>query len=140
MSLSCTYPGVYLSETTDIPQTVNPATTSLTAFIGDFAQGPSDQAVLVSSWVRVVPKHVGPLLDTSQLGNEVSLKDFRKDIQIELYNQFGQLVIGYNLYRCWPSQYTPLPELNADANGVALASLTLEHEGFDRDLSVVAPA
>ena len=78
--------------------------------------------------------------NTSDLGNEVSLKDFRKDIQIELYNQAGQLVIRYNLYRCWPSQYTPLPELQAEANAVALASLTLEHEGFDRDLSVVPPA
>ena len=49
-------------------------------------------------------------------------------------------MIRYNLYRCWPSQYTPLPELQAEPNAVALASLTLEHEGFDRDLSVVPPA
>ena len=50
MSLSFTYPGVYLSETTNVPHTVNPATTSLTAFVGDYSKGPTDQAVLVSSW------------------------------------------------------------------------------------------
>ncbi len=52
MSLSFTYPGVYLSETTNVPHTVNPAATSLTAFVGDFAKGPTHQAVMVTSWVE----------------------------------------------------------------------------------------
>lgn len=77
--------------------------------------------------------------NTGQLGQEVSLADFRQDIQIELYNQAGQLVIRYNVYRCWPSQYTALPELSSSANVVALASLTLEHEGWDRDTTVTDP-
>lgn len=77
--------------------------------------------------------------NTQALGQEVSLADFRKNIQIELYNQAGQIVIRYNLYNCWPSQYTALPELASEANTVALASLTLEHEGWDRDTSVTAP-
>lgn len=78
--------------------------------------------------------------NTSKFGNEVSLKDFRKNIQIEVYNQAGQLAIRYNLYRCWPSEYTALPELSAQANVVALASLTLQHEGWDRDTSVQPPS
>lgn len=78
--------------------------------------------------------------NTNQFGSEVSLADFRKNIQIELYNQAGQLAIRYNLYRCWPSEYTALPELQAEANVVALASLTLQHEGWDRDTSVQPPA
>jgi len=77
--------------------------------------------------------------NTAQLGNEVSLADFRKDIQIELYNQAGQLVIRYNVYRCWPSEYVALPELSSSANVVALASLTLQHEGWDRDQTVTQP-
>jgi phage tail-like protein len=77
--------------------------------------------------------------NTGQLGQEVSLADFRKNIQLELYNQAGQLVIRYNVYNCWPSEYTALPELAADANVVALASLTLEHEGWDRDTTVKPP-
>ena len=39
------------------------------------------------------------------LGAEVSLKDFRKDITIEIYNEAGQLAIAYKVYRCWVSEY-----------------------------------
>jgi phage tail-like protein len=77
--------------------------------------------------------------NTSALGQEVSMADFRKPMQIELYNQGGVIVLRYNLYNCWPSEYTALPDLSSDANMIALASLTIEHEGWDRDLSVVAP-
>lgn len=77
--------------------------------------------------------------NTAQLGQEVSLADFRKDIQIEMYNQAGQLVLRYNVYRCWPSEYVALPELSSQANVVALARLTLQNEGWERDPSVTAP-
>jgi phage tail-like protein len=70
------------------------------------------------------------------LGAEVSLKDFRKDIIIEFYNEAGQLVQAYNVYRCWVSEYQALPELDANANAVAIQTLTIQHEGYDRDLSV----
>jgi len=73
------------------------------------------------------------------LGAEVSLKDFRKDIIIEVYNEAGQLVLAYNVYRCWPSEYQSLPELDANANAVAIQTLKLENEGWDRDTSVVEP-
>ncbi len=73
-------------------------------------------------------------------GAEVSLKDFRKDIVLELYNEAGQLVIAYFLYRCWPSAYSALPDLDANANAVALECLTVEVEGWERDLAVVEPA
>ncbi len=74
--------------------------------------------------------------NSGQLGQEVSLADFRKDISIELYNIAGQKVMAYNVYRCWPSAYVSLPELDALGNGVAIQSLTLENEGWERDMSV----
>jgi phage tail-like protein len=74
------------------------------------------------------------------LGAEVSLKDFRKDITIEFYNEAGQLAIAYHVYRCWPSEYTALPELDASANAVAIQSLRLENEGWERDQTVTEPA
>lgn len=77
--------------------------------------------------------------NTQALGEEVSLADFRKNIQIELYNQAGQIVTRYNIYNCWPSEYTALPDLDSEANTVALARLTLEHEGWDMDTSVSIP-
>ncbi len=75
----------------------------------------------------------------SGLGAEVSLKDFRKDILIEVYNEAGQLVIAYKVYGCWVSEYTALPELDASASAVAIQSLTLQHNGWERDYEVTEP-
>jgi phage tail-like protein len=75
----------------------------------------------------------------SGLGTEVSLKRFRKDIIIELYNEAGQIVLAYNLFRCWVSEYQPLPELDASGNGVAIQMIKIENEGFVRDTAVTEP-
>jgi phage tail-like protein len=75
----------------------------------------------------------------SGLGAEVSLKDFRKDIILELYNEAGQLAIAYKIYRCWVSEYEALPDLNANASAVAIQKITLENEGWERDYSVAEP-
>jgi len=74
------------------------------------------------------------------LGTEVSLKDFRKDITLELYNEAGQKVIAYNIFRCWVSEYVALPDLDANAAVVAIQRITLENEGWERDPAVVEPA
>lgn len=73
------------------------------------------------------------------LGSEVSLKDFRKDLIIELYNESGQKVIAYKVYRCWVSEYQAQPDLDANANAVAIQHLKLECEGWERDVSVAEP-
>lgn len=72
-------------------------------------------------------------------GSEVSLADFRKDIIIDVFNEAGQKVISYNVYRCWVSEYQALPDLDANANAVAIQHLKLENEGWDRDLAVTEP-
>jgi phage tail-like protein len=74
------------------------------------------------------------------LGAEVSLKNFRKDIIIEVYNEAGQLAIAYKIYRCWVSEYQAMPDLDANANAVAIQTLKLENEGWERDLEVVEPS
>lgn len=73
------------------------------------------------------------------LSSEVSLKDFRKDIRIEVYNEAGQLAVAYNVSRCWVSEYQSLPELDANANAVAIQTLKLENEGWVRDEAVKEP-
>ncbi|MCO8145599.1 phage tail protein [Rhodovulum tesquicola] len=73
------------------------------------------------------------------LGAEVALKDFRKDIIIEMYNEAGQLALAYSVYRCWVSEFQALPELDANANAVAIQSIKLENEGWLRDREVVEP-
>jgi len=75
----------------------------------------------------------------SGLGAEVSLKDFRKDIIIEFYNESGQLALAYKVYRCWCSEYQALPDLDANANAVAIQHIKLENEGWERDLDVSEP-
>ena len=76
----------------------------------------------------------------SGLGAEVSLKDFRKDIIIEVYNEAGQLALAYKVYRCWVSEFQALPDLDANANAVAIQSLKLENEGWERDYDVTEPS
>lgn len=75
----------------------------------------------------------------NQAGKEASLKDFRKDIIIELYNEAGQKVMAYKVYRCWVSEYTALPDLDASANAVAIQKIKLENEGWERDTEVKEP-
>jgi phage tail-like protein len=76
----------------------------------------------------------------SGLGAEVSLKDFRKDIIIEVYNEAGQLAIAYKVYRCWVSEYQALPDLDANAGAIAIQHIKLENEGWERDVDVVEPS
>jgi phage tail-like protein len=74
------------------------------------------------------------------LGAEVSLRDFRKNVIIELYNEAGQLAIAYKVFRAWVSEFQSLPDLDANANAVAIQTLKLENEGWERDTDVVEPA
>ena len=72
-------------------------------------------------------------------GREVSLQDFRKDITLEVYNEAGQLALSYRIFRCWVSEYQATPELDANANAVAIQHIKLENEGWERDIAVPEP-
>jgi phage tail-like protein len=73
------------------------------------------------------------------LGSETSLKDFRKDVILEVYNEAGQLALAYKVFRCWVSEYQALPDLDANANAVAIQHIKLENEGWERDQEVTEP-
>ena len=75
-----------------------------------------------------------------QSNNEVSLRDFRKDIIIEVYNEAGQLAVAYRVFRCWASEFQALPDLDANANAVAIQHIKLENEGWERDFEVAEPS
>jgi phage tail-like protein len=75
----------------------------------------------------------------SSPGSEVSLADLRKDIVLEVYNEAGQAAIAYKIFRCWVSEYQAVPELDANANAVAIQTLKLENEGWERDTAVPEP-
>ncbi|MGC0273300.1 phage tail protein [Pseudactinotalea sp. Z1739] len=76
----------------------------------------------------------------SGLGAESSLRDFRKDVILEVYNEAGQLALAYTVFRCWVSEYQAIPELDANANVVAIQSIKLENEGWERDYDVAEPS
>jgi len=76
----------------------------------------------------------------SGLGAEASLKDFRKDVLIEVYNEAGQLAMTYKVYRCWVSEFQSQADLDANANAVLIQTIKLENEGWERDVEVPEPA
>ena len=69
----------------------------------------------------------------------VSLKEYRKDIVIDLFNVQGSKVMSFKVYRCWVSEYRALPELDANKSCVAIERLVLQHEGWERDTEVTEP-
>jgi phage tail-like protein len=73
------------------------------------------------------------------LGGETSLADFRKDIILELYNEAGQRVIGYKIFRCWVSEFQAEADLDANANAVLIQNTKIENEGWERDTDVTEP-
>ncbi len=73
------------------------------------------------------------------VGEEVSLADFRKPVILEVFNEAGQKAIAYKIFRCWVSEFQALPDLDANANAVAIQMLKLENEGWERDYDVTEP-
>jgi phage tail-like protein len=65
--------------------------------------------------------------------------DFRKNVTLELLNDAGQVALAYHIFRCWPSEYEALPNLDANADAVAFQRLVLQNEGWERDPAVTEP-
>ena len=76
------------------------------------------------------------LVHSSEGDGAMSLLNFRKDVRVEMMNLQGTVVKAYNVFRCWVSEYTAQPELDANANSIAFETLVLQNEGFERDLAV----
>ena len=91
-------------------------------------------------WANKVWNYANAQAAPEQRDQEMSLASFRKDLVIEVFNEAGQKVLAYQVYRAWVSEYQALPEMDANANAVAIQMLKLENEGWVRDESVVEPA
>jgi phage tail-like protein len=70
----------------------------------------------------------------------MSLARYRKDLVIEVLNLQGNPVLRFRVRRAWVSEYQATPEMDANANAVAITSIKIEHEGFIRDTSLTEPA
>ncbi|MCP3902792.1 MAG: phage tail protein [Planctomycetes bacterium] len=81
------------------------------------------------------------LINSLQGDAATSLKNYRKNVVVNVLNLQGTVAISYKLFRCWISEYQALPELDAGTmNAIAIQSITLSHEGWERDTSVAEPA
>ncbi len=81
------------------------------------------------------------LVNNIQGDAAISLVNYRKDIIINVLNLQGQVAISYKLYRAWVSEYQALPEFDANSmNAVGIQTLTLQHEGWERDTAVSEPS
>jgi phage tail-like protein len=69
----------------------------------------------------------------------LTLKNFRKDIVVDVFNEAGQLAISYRLLRCWPSEYAAWPALDAGTVGVTIELLKVELEGLECDAAATEP-
>ena len=69
----------------------------------------------------------------------ISLKNFRRDITLELLNEQGKVAKAYKLYRCWVSEYQALPELDANGHAIAIEHMVVQVEGWERDTDVPEP-
>jgi phage tail-like protein len=80
------------------------------------------------------------LVNSIQGDAAMSLVQFRKNIVINVLDLQGVVAISYKLFRAWVSEYHALPDLDAGAmNVIGIQSITLQHEGWERDTSVPEP-
>jgi phage tail-like protein len=91
-------------------------------------------------WANKVWDYQNAQASADSRNKEMSLADFRKDLSIDVFNEAGQLVLSYHVFRAWVSEYQALPDLDANANAVAIQHIKLENEGWQRDETVQEPA
>lgn len=75
----------------------------------------------------------------SDSGSEVSRANYRKELILEVYDEAGQLAASYRIHRAWVSEYNAMPDLDANANAIAIEHIKIENEGWERDPSVTGP-
>ena len=90
-------------------------------------------------WANKVWNFGNAQAPADQREKEVSLKDFRRNLTIDVFNEAGQKVISYKVYRAWVSEFTAQADLDANANAILIQSIKIEHEGWERDVSVKEP-
>ncbi len=90
-------------------------------------------------WANKVWDYSNAQAGPDQRTQEVSLDSFRKDIVIDVFNEAGQKVLSYQIYRCWVSEYQSISDLDANANAVAIQHIKLENEGWIRDPGIAEP-
>jgi phage tail-like protein len=90
-------------------------------------------------WANQVWNFQNAQAAAEQRTQEVSLQDFRRNLTIDVFNEAGQKVISYHVFRAWVSEFTAQADLDANANAILIQSIKVEHEGWVRDATVTEP-
>lgn len=90
-------------------------------------------------WASMIWNYQNSTVGMDAANSLISLANFRKNLILNIYNEAGQQVLGYNLYRCWVSEFTAIPEHDANANAVSIQTLKIETEGWDQDFKIKEP-
>jgi phage tail-like protein len=69
----------------------------------------------------------------------MDLANYKREVTLEMLDEKGHPVYRYFLHDCWVSEFTSLPELNSNANALAIESLKIELEGWSRDTDLKEP-
>jgi phage tail-like protein len=69
----------------------------------------------------------------------MNLANYKKDLTLDVLNEKGQVALRYHLFRCWVSEFVALPDLDANANAVAIEHIKIELEGWVRDADLPEP-
>ena len=70
---------------------------------------------------------------------QMDLANYRKELTLEVLNEKGHVALRYFLHRCWVSEFTTIPDLDANANATAIENLKIEMEGWERDIETKEP-
>jgi phage tail-like protein len=82
-------------------------------------------------WANMVHSYAG---DAS-----MDLVNYKKELTLEVLNEKGHVAFRYFLHGCWVSEFTTLPDLDANANAVAIEHIKIELEGWERDEDTKEP-
>ena len=85
------------------------------------------------AWANQVSNSGNARAEADQQTKEVSPTDLRKNFVIDVFNEAGQKVASYEVYRAWVSEFTARADLDANANAILIQSIKVEHEGWERD-------
>jgi phage tail-like protein len=71
--------------------------------------------------------------------SNISFNDIKRNLILEVFNEAGRLAAAFKVYGCWVSEFQALPELDANANAIAIQTVKLENDGWERDSSTTEP-
>jgi phage tail-like protein len=82
-------------------------------------------------WANLVHSHEGDAM--------TDLVNYKKELILEVMNEKNQVAKRYFLQGCWVSEFTSLPDLDANANAVAIETIKVEVESWRRDQDTTEP-